>query len=307
MAVVLLGAPNGFGAGQAGCEGGPAALRSAGLREALVCTGRAVVDGGDVVAGPVARRPDDAGAGHRRLPEVAAWAQAIHDAVGAIPAGDLPVILGGDHSIALGTVPALSARAARSGRPLFLLWLDAHPDCHTLASSVSGNLHGLPLAHAIGERGPSSPFPASATPVPADHVLMLGIRDVDAAEADLMRRRGIESHDPAAIHARGVGAILEPWLRRVAAAGGELHVSLDADVLDPSVAPGVGTPVSGGLSCGEMAAILRQAAASGLLGSLELVEVNPLIDPDGRTAGAMVGLAAVALGHPAAAGRRRAA
>lgn len=305
MAVTMIGAPVGAGAGRRGCEAGPHALRASGLRRALSAAGRAVVDRGDVRQGAV-RPVSHFNPALKALPEVVAWAAAIHGAVRAVPLADTPMILGGDHSLSLGTLPALAERAAVLGRQLHVLWIDAHPDCHSLETSVSGNLHGAPLAHALGAHGPVSPFPGGEAVLRPENLLMLGVRDIDAAEAGLIAERDIAAHGPDAIRRSGVPAILEPWLARIRASGGLLHVSLDADALDPALAPGVGTPVAGGLTVAEVRQMLGAVEDSGLLGSLELVEVNPFLDRGGRTARTMVELAAAALGRPAAAARRAA-
>ncbi len=308
MAIAMLGVPAGQGAGCRGTEAAPRALRAAGLRRALSALGRAVEDHGDVApaaVAPAAVAPfAQANPALKALPEVAAWSRAIHDAVLALPAGCTPLILGGDHSISLGSVPALAARAAAAGRPFFVLWIDAHPDCHTLATSVSGNLHGLPLAHAIAGGGTGSPFPDAAPRVRGDDVVLLGVREVDEAEADFLGAHRVTVHGPDALRRRGAAALLQPWLRRIADVGGILHVSLDADALEPEVAPGVGTPVAGGLSLTEVCDALAAAKEAGVIGSLELVEINPFLDVEGRTAKAMIAATAEAL-RPAAAGQRR--
>jgi arginase len=297
MALAMLGAPIGDGAGRRGCEAGPHALRAAGIREALMGSGRAVVDHCDL-------RPDatadvqHANGALKALPQVAAWAGALYHGVRALPRDDIPVILGGDHSLSLGTLPALAARAAAAGRSFHVLWIDAHPDCHTLDSSTSGNLHGLPVAHALGANGVGAPFPGDEGVLKPANLTMVGIRDVDAAEAAFIAERRIAAHGPATLRMRGAAAILGPWLDRIVAEGGHLHVSLDADALDPALAPGVGTPVPDGLAAAEVREIMDLVAAADVLGSLELVEVNPFLDRGGRTAQAMVELAAAAVRRP---------
>jgi arginase len=231
----------------------------------------------------------------KNMADVAAWARRIGDLVGRVAPADMPLLLGGDHSLSIGSLPALAARARRMGRPLFVLWIDAHPDCHTLDTSESGHLHGVPLAYALGEPGFQPHLPEVENPLPGAHVLALGIRSVDAAEAGLIARRGLAMASPADLRRRGLHGVLEPFLRQVRAANGLLHVSFDADALDPAVAPAVGTPVAGGLTFAATARIMRAVAASGTLGSLELVEVNPTLAGADRTAEAMVRLAAMAI------------
>ena len=305
MALVILGAPAGQGAGLGGTEAAPHAFRAAGLRQVLAALGHAVEDWGDIAPGEIAAL-SHSNPHLKALPEVAAWSRAIHDAVRAVPAGQTPLILGGDHSISLGSVPALAERAAAMGRPFFLLWIDAHPDCHTLATSVSGNLHGLPLAHAIAGGGPDSPFPGSIAPLAGSNVMLVGVREIDEAENGFLKRHGVASHGPEVLRTHGIAALLKPWLQKIAAVGGMLHISLDADALDPAVAPGVGTPVIDGLSADELGEIMTLAADAGVIGSLELVEVNPFLDSDGRTATAMIDAATRAFRRQVA-GRRRAA
>jgi arginase len=300
MPVTLIGAPLGAGAGRRGAEGGPRALRMAGLREALSASGRSVRDLGDVT--PAAVQADaaaHANAAVKALPEVANFAAALHAAVADLPADATPVILGGDHAVSLGSVPGLAARAARLGRPFFVLWIDAHPDCHTLDTTRSGHLHGIPVAHALGLTSHAPLLSPSAHPLPPAHLRMVGVRDVDAAERALLDGLGVGVTTPEALRAGRGDAGLGPWLERIRAVGGTLHVSLDADALDPVVAPGVGTPVAGGLSLQEAHGLLADIAAAGVLGSMELVEVNPFLDRDQRTARAMVELCAAAFSRPA--------
>ncbi|MCO4054466.1 MAG: arginase [Bosea sp.] len=296
MNCVLIGMPVADGAGRAGADAGPRALRAAGIREALQATGVAVHDRGNLALGEA--RPE-AGAhpnpALKALSEVAAWTAAIADAVSAVPHGQVPVMLGGDHSISMGTLTGLSRRAAAMGRPLFVLWIDAHPDCHTLDTTESGHLHGTPVAYALGVDGFGKAFPAVTQTLAPSHLCMIGLRSIDAAEASLIARLGIEAHAAAALTRQGVAATLEPFLERVRAANGLLHVSFDADAIDPSEAPGVGTPVADGLSLGEARAIMATVRRSGLLASLDLVEVNPFLDRDRRTARLMASLAADAI------------
>jgi arginase len=305
MGCVVIGVPVREGTGRNGADAGPQALRAAGIREALQRAGHSVEDVGNLQLGSL---PDvsHANAALKALPEVAAWTTVIHDAVVALPRGRVPVILGGDHSIALGTLSGLARRAASEGRPLFVLWIDAHPDCHTLDSTQSGHLHGTPVAYALGESGFGGALPMVDDPVVADSICMLGIRSIDPAEAKIIARRGIDVVCAADVASRGIAAVLAPFLERVRAANGLLHVSFDADAVDPAFAPGVGTPVAGGLSVEDAHTIMAMVQASGLLSSLELVELNPFLDRGQRTARLLVGLAAAALGQASASLQRRA-
>ena len=292
---VLLGAPVDSGKRRRGCLMGPDAYRTAGLAEALSGLGHPVTDLGDVT--PPAPRPAEApNARVHAMAETVAWTEALAEAARTAMGRGLPIFMGGDHSLSLGTVAGVAAHAAGLGRPLFLLWLDAHSDFHTPETSASGNLHGTPVAYVTGQPGFEA-FPALTAPVPEDHVALFGIRSVDAEEREALRRTGIQVTDMRAIDEAGIVAPLTRFLDRVAAADGLLHVSLDVDFLDPSIAPGVGTTVPGGATFREAHLVMEMVHDSGLLGSLDLVELNPFLDDKGRTAVAMVDLAASALGR----------
>ena len=292
---ILLGVPVGCGGARPGCEGGPGALRAAGVAAAI----GARTDLGDVPrpAARVVRHPNPA---IRGLGEAAAWIEAVGDAALGACRGGRPVFLGGDHLMSAGTVTGVARHAAERGRPLFVLWIDAHPDFHDLASTRTGNLHGTSLAYATGAAGFAPHLPPPAAPVVAERVSVVAARSVDPAERAAVARRGVEVKGVA-----DASGAVSRLLGRVADAGGLLHVSLDADALDPREAPGVGTPVPGGLSMAQARGIAATLGESGLVTSLDLAEVNPALDPGGRTARAMVELAAAALGRHAA--RRKAA
>jgi arginase len=296
MTCVLIGVPVAEGTGRAGADAGPRALRAAGIRERLQAGGLAVHDKGNLVFDDARHVcPAHPNPALKALGEVAGWTKVIAKAVAAVPHAQVPIILGGDHSISMGTLTGLSRRAAAMGRPLFVLWIDAHPDCHTLESTESGHLHGTPVAYALGVDGFGQVFPEVTHPVAASHVCMLGLRNVDGAEASLIARLGIKTYSAAEVAHLGVAATLRPFLERVRAANGLLHVSFDADAIDPAAAPGVGTPVPDGLSVAEARGIMGMVRESGLLASLDLVEVNPFLDRDRRTSRLMVSLAADAI------------
>jgi len=284
--LALIGAGVEVGASCLGAGMGPAALRVAGLPAALASLGWTVVDKGDIDPGPVAGLPPPV-AGLAKYPaEVLAWARAIDDAVRlAFAERTVPVVLGGDHSLAMGSVRAAARHAAALGRPLFLLWLDAHPDFNTPHTSPSGNMHGMSVAALTGEFGldelgglPTAPF------VEPRNVMMFGIRSIDGAERELLRARKIDLVDMRLIDEHGVTRLLRPFLHRVAEARGLLHVSLDADFVDPIVAPGVGTPVQGGASYREAHLVTEMLFDSGLVSSVDVVELNPFLDVRGKTA-----------------------
>jgi arginase len=180
---------------------------------------------------------------------------------------------------------------------LFVLWLDAHPDCHTLETTRSGNLHGVPVAYATGMPGFAGWFPPLAHSVDARNICMMGIRSVDPAEGQALASAGATVHDMRAIDERGVVPLLSAFLARVEQAGGMLHVSLDVDFLDPSIAPGVGTTVPGGATFREAHLIMEMLHDSGLVASLDLVELNPFLDERGRTAILLVDLVASLMGR----------
>ncbi len=294
--VVMIGAPVDDGAGRRGCRLGPGGLRNAGLARALAARGHGVTDLGDIARAPL-RPVVHPNRAIKRLAALVAWTEAIHRAVYALGPSVLPVILGGDHGIAAGTLSALSRRAEDAGRPLFVLWLDAHPDLHTLETTHSGNLHGVPLAYAIGRPGFAPWFPANRWPVAPDRVCLMGLRSVDPAERDILSGAGITVHHMADMRRGEPSVLLRAFLDRVAAANGWLHVSLDVDFLDPAVAPGVGTAVANGPDAATARRIMRTLADSGLMTSFELAEFNPLLDPDGRTAALLVDLATTVIGE----------
>ena len=240
--ICLIGAPVQTGASQPGCLTELDALRMAGIVSVLEKLGSAVTDAGNVALsdGPSASHPNPS---TRHLPETVGWTKAIFEAsVAATLNGHFPVFLGGDHSISMGSVPAVPRHAAQTGRPQFVLWLDAHPDFHTLESTESGNLHGIPVAYITGQGGFDRAFP----PVDPKHVCMLGIRSVDGSEQQGLRRAGVSVHDMWAIDEHGFARLLRTFLEQIEAANGVLHVSLDVDFLDLDIAPAVGTTVPSG-------------------------------------------------------------
>lgn len=291
--IALLGAPVDGGAGLAGASLGPAALRIAGLVPALRELGHEVEDLGDLA--PDA--PVDVGASHpaeraRNLAEIAAWSRALSRRTHAlIGEGRCPVVLGGDHSLSMGSVNGVARHAAEAGRALFVLWLDAHADFNTPATTPSGNLHGMSAALLAGERGLEAVFgdePRVALDPARLH--LFGVRSVDREERGLLRRRGIAVTDMRRIDEFGVAAPLREVLEEVAAADGLLHVSLDTDFLDPALAPGVGTTVPGGATFREAHLIMEMLHDSGLVTSLDVVELNPFLDVRGQSSRLLVEL-----------------
>ena len=291
---LLIGAPMDSGKRRDGCLMGPDAYRTAGLARALRDLGLKVVDDGNLT--PASHSPDDASGRLHRPQETIAWTyRLIREAEQAMARG-LPIFLGGDHAISLGTVPGVAAHAASKGRPQFVLWLDAHSDFHTAETTTSGNLHGTPLAYATGRKGFPG-FPKVTAPVPEENICIIGLRSVDPAERAMLQDSGIHYHDMREIDETGIATPLSAFLSRVEAADGALHVSLDVDFLDPSIAPAVGTTVPGGATIREGHLAMELICDSGRMTSMDMVELNPFLDERGRTAQAMVDLAASALGR----------
>lgn len=295
MECTLIGAPLQIGAGQLGCEMGPSALRIAGLRTALEELGHEVKDTGNISPRPFGEMAHPNAAVHH-LGETVAWIEALSAAAYDHSETGMPIFLGGDHAISAGTVPGLARRAAERGRPLFVLWLDAHTDFHSLETTVSGNLHGTPVAYYTGQAGFGGYFPPLAHPVPAENVCMIGIRSVDPAERAAIGGTGITVHDMRVIDEHGVGVLLRNFIERVRAANGLLHVSFDVDFLEPDIAPAVGTTVPGGATFREAHLIMEMLHDSGLVTSLDIVELNPFLDERGKTAKLLVDLVSSLMG-----------
>ena len=293
--MILIGAPIDSGQKQLGCVMGPAAYRVAGLAHEIRENGHEVEDWGDVAL-PALKSVSCPNPVVHHLPETLGWTEVLSARVAeALAAGGLPIIMGGDHSLALGSVSGAAAHAAETGRPLFLIWLDAHSDFHTPLTSTSGNLHGTPLAYINGLTGFDA-FPPFPAPVPSERICMFGIRSVDPAERRLMHERGIAPNDMRVIDERGIVAPLREFLAKVEAENGLLHVSLDVDFLDPSIAPAVGTTVPGGTTFREAHLVMELLHESGLVSSLDLVELNPFLDDRGMTARLMVDLVGSLMG-----------
>ncbi len=295
MDCTLIGAPLQIGAGQLGCEMGPSALRIAGLRTALEELGHTVRDAGNLTPRPFGETAHPNAAVHH-LGETVAWVEALSAAAYEHGGTGMPIFLGGDHAISAGTVPGLARRAAERGRPLFVLWLDAHTDFHSLETTVSGNLHGTPVAYYTGQPGFEGYFPALSHAVPAENVCMIGIRSVDPAEQAAIRRTGITVHDMRVIDEHGVAVLVRTFIEKVRAVNGLLHVSFDVDFLEPDIAPAVGTTVPGGATFREAHLIMEMLHDSGLVSSLDIVELNPFLDERGKTARLLVDLVASLMG-----------
>lgn len=296
-AIDLFGIPSDAGASCRGSGMGPEALRVAGLVETLATLGHVVTDRGDISWGDRASTPWRLS--DERNAEVLAIArQSSTLALASLGAGHLPAFVGGDHSLSMGTISGVARHCAAAGKPLFVLWVDAHGDFNTPATSETGNIHGMPLALLCGEPdfGPGYEGEWRGLVDPRN-VTIFGARSIDRPERQLLERRGVDVVDMRRIDEMGVVALMRDVLARVEAAGGHLHVSLDVDVIDPSIAPGAGTPVAGGLTFREAHLVMEMIHDSGAMGSLDVVELNPYLDHAGMSARLLVDLVASLFGR----------
>ena len=282
-AVSLIGAPTDVGAGSRGASMGPEALRVAGLQAALEAHGLQVADRGNLVGPANPWLPAEGG--YRHLAQVVAWNQAVHDAVLAELQHDrLPILLGGDHCLAVGSISAVARHCRSTGRRLRVLWLDAHADFNTRQLTPSGNLHGMPVACLCGHGPDALTGMAGSVPaISARAVRQIGIRSVDAGEKRLVHEAGLEVFDMRYIDERGMLHAMELALATLDA-GTHLHVSFDVDFLDPEIAPGVGTTVPGGPTYREAQLCMEMIADTGRLASLDVMELNPALDLRNKTA-----------------------
>jgi arginase len=287
--LMLIGVPFGAGAGQAGTEHAPAALRAAGLAQAL---GAAFTlhDAGDIAPDTRPGTADQPGC--RNAAEVASWVRATRTATAsALASGHRPLILGGDHSIAMGSVAAARAHASANGKKFALLWIDAHADFNTPLTSPSGNMHGMSLAYLTG--APELAWldaGAAHLPVSSGDILIFGARSIDEGE-----QARLSAHHITCLRC-DQRAALTAWLADIDPATTHLHVSFDVDVLDPALACGVGTPVPDGLGIAAAHEIMGSIHATGAVRSADLVEVNPALDPSGQTTAHAIALTAALFG-----------
>ena len=293
---VIIGAPIQVGASQPGCVMGPDALRTAGLVKELMALGHQVEDFGNL---KIESDIDIFGQKdfNQRVEEVSDWTRELmRCATETVDDQRFPIFLGGDHSMACGTVTGVAKSAQKQGKEQFVLWLDAHPDIHDLDSSQSGNLHGTPVAYFSGlsDFGDAYPYP---TYIPAQNICMIGIRSVDPAERTHLAHSKIKVHDMRALDEHGIVKPLGRFLEKVREAKGNLHVSLDVDFLDPAIAPAVGTTVPGGATFREAHLVMEMLCDSKLVTSFEMVELNPFLDERGRTAKLLVDLCASLMGR----------
>jgi arginase len=264
---------------------GPSAIRIAGLHQRLTELGHKVIDDGDLVI----RNMEELKVGSLRaryLAEISKASKTLATAVqGVMRRGQFPLVLGGDHSIAVGTVSGLAAHARSKGKTVGVLWVDAHSDINTPATSPSGNVHGMPLAALLG-LGPAalSGIGGRFRKVAPENVALVAIRSVDEGERTHLRKLGVHVYTMADIDRHGIHIVMEKAIENVTNGTGLVHVSFDLDAVDPSLAPGVGTPVKGGLDYREAQLIMESLADAGVVSSLEMVEVNPILDERNRSA-----------------------
>ncbi len=295
--IAVIGAPLDLGAGRRGVDMGVSAIRFANLGQRLGALGYDVKDLGNVEV----EQPERAPAGPqnaRFLPQIAHTCLRLGETVdSAAAAGRVPLVLGGDHSVAVGTIAGMARRLRRARKKLGVLWIDAHADMNTPDTSPSGNVHGMPLACAIG-KGPRklTHLFGFAPKVDPANVALVGIRDVDALERPHVKESGVRAFTMRDIDERGMRAVMEEALEIVCAGTAGFHVSLDMDSVDPQYAPGVGTPVRGGLNYREAHLAMEMARDTHRLLSMEAVEVNPIIDEANRTAVLAVELVLSAMG-----------
>jgi arginase len=299
QAITILGAPVEDGASVAGAAMGPAMLRTAGIVKTLRDLGHDVEDRGDLAPpDPLLDVAAPEGNAHR-FAHVAAWARLLARETYAIArSGRTPIVLGGDHSLAMGSISGVASHAAEAGRELFVLWLDAHSDFNTPLASPSGNMHGMSAAMLSREPGLEAVFGdephGSINP---GRLHLFGIRSIDSGERRLLQDRGVDVVDMRRLDEDGFAVSIRRIIDRVKARNGLLHVSLDVDFLDPMIAPGVGTAVPGGATYREAHLVMELLYESGLSPSLDLVELNPFLDERGKSALLLVDLTASLFGR----------
>jgi len=296
----LIGVPLDLGASRRGVDMGPSALRIAQLAARLVALGHEVRDDGNVAVPQreTLRAAGDRLAGAELVAITAVCADLAARTHAAVAAGEFPLVLGGDHSLAAGSVAGVATALARKGERLGVLWLDAHGDLNTPATSATGNVHGMPAAHLLGLGDPA--LAALATPSPAlrpEHLVYVGLRDLDPPERTHIRDLGIRAFTMRDIDERGLPAVMQDAIAHASRGTAGLYLSCDADWVDPSEAPGVGTRVPGGATFREAHLAMEMLADTGRLIGMDLVEINPVRDRENRTAELAVALIASALGE----------
>jgi len=296
--VHIIGVPLDLGGNRRGVDMGPSAFRIAGLGERIAGLGYRVVDRGDLRA-PIPETQEQRDEHKKYIHDIAIVCQQLHEAARAsLNEGAVPLVLGGDHSLAAGSVAAAAGWARTAGGlPIGLLWVDAHGDMNTPATSPSGNVHGMPLAALLGpEPAELSSIGGFSPKVRPEHTVLVGVRHLDEREKVAVRDSHVHVFTMKDIDRQGIASIVEQAVNLAGGGTAGIHVSFDLDVCDPSIAPGVGTPVKGGLDYREAHMVMEIVADSGLLTSLDLVELNPTLDVQNATAQLGTELALSALG-----------
>jgi arginase len=295
----VIGAPIEDGAGVPGSIMGPAALRTAGLIRTLRDLGHEVDDRGDLRLPDGTPEPVSIPGSLRNLASVAGWSRLLcRETYTMAKSGHVPIVIGGDHSLSIGSVSGVARHCAEAGRELFVLWLDAHADFNTPATSPSGNMHGMSAAALCGEPGLDGIFgnePHGS--VDPKNLCLFGVRAIDRGERELLHLRGVDVVDMRRLDEFGASALMRRFIERVRERNGVLHVSLDVDFLDPLLAPGVGTTVPGGATFREAHLIMEMLHDCALVGSLDVVELNPFLDERGKSALLLVDLVASLFGR----------
>lgn len=297
QSIDIIGVPLDLGQGRRGVDMGPSALRIAGLDQQLAELGHTVVDRGDLHV-PIPETCDPGEARKKYVREIAGVCSRLYElALESHDAGALPLVLGGDHSLGAGSVAAAAVWARRLGKPIGLLWIDAHGDMNTPQTSGSGNVHGMPLAALLGpEPAELAAIGGGSPKVSPSQTVLVGIRNLDEDEKRSVKDSGVHVFTMKDIDRLGMAAVAERALAIAGRGTAGIHVSFDMDVCDPGIAPGVGTPVKGGLNYREAHLLMEMVADSGLLTSLDIVEINPILDVQNATAALGTELALSALG-----------
>jgi len=293
----IIGVRMDLGGGRRGVDMGPSALRIAGLGERLAQLGHTVVDHGDVDT-PIPETRAQRDEKKRYIKEIARVCQKLYQLTGqALSKGAIPLVLGGDHSIAAGSAAAAADHAYARGERQGLLWIDAHGDMNTPQSTGSGNVHGMPLAALVGtEPAELATIGGRSPKYDAANTVIIGVRNLDETEKEQVRQSRVRVFTMKDIDRLGIATVMEQAIAYASAGTSGIHVSFDLDVCDPSIAPGVGTPVKGGLDYREAHMVMEMIADSKLMTSLDLVEVNPVLDMQNQTAALGAELALSALG-----------
>jgi arginase len=295
--VHIIGVPLDLGAGRRGVDMGPSALRIAGLNDQIARLGYSVIDRGDLAAPtPETKKPEHANKKYAK--EIGKVCQKLYDVVlKSLEDGALPLVLGGDHSLAAGSVAATATYVRKTQqKPIGLIWIDAHGDLNTPDTSTSGNVHGMPLAALLGHEPAELSSIGGAPSVLPQHTVLVGIRNLDEQEKQRIRGEGVHVFTMKDIDRDGIAKVAERALAVAADGTGGIHVSFDLDVCDPAIAPGVGTPVKGGFDYREAHMMMEMLADSRRVMALDLVEVNPTLDIRNATAEFATELALSALG-----------